>query len=183
MEKNTKVDEQLYFSYINGNLQALEELVKKYSDNLILFINKYVNNLIESEDVMMNTFMSVMTHKKRFNGNSTFKTYLFSIARNKSIDYVRKHKREQNVVESKEVIDLEEKLLKTDLKKQVLKSLEKLPKEYYEVLYLIYIEEMNVFEISKLLNKNKKQIYNLTNRGKAKLKEIFEKERIKHEIN
>ena len=78
---------------------------------------------------------------------------------------------------------MEEKLLKTDLKKQVLKSLEKLPKEYYEVLYLIYIEEMNVFEISKLLNKNKKQIYNLISRGKAKLKEIFEKEGINHEIN
>lgn len=56
------------------------------------------------------------------------------------------------------------------------KALLSLPKDYREVLYLLYFDEMSYEEISKIMKKSVKQIYNLAFRGKTMLKKILEKD-------
>ncbi len=165
-------DEALYILYFDNNIDALEELVKRYSDMLVLFVNKYINNMEDAEDIMMNTFMAIMLHKIKFKNHSSFKTYIFSIAKHKAIDYLRKNKLKCCFMFNIDEYNLEEQLISENLNKNIIKNLKKLPKEYEEVLYLSYFEKMKVHEISILLNKDKKQIYNLLCRGKAKLKKI-----------
>ena len=171
-----------YHRFLEGDESGLEELVEAYSDNLIFFINRFTNDLALSEDLMSDTFLELIVKKPRFVGDSSFKTYLFKIGRNKAFDYLRKQKRTVTVPfhnaenEISDVISIENNILKNDQQKQLNKCLETIKQEYREVLHLLYFEEMSYDSISIIMKKNKKQIENLAYRAKLTLKTTLEKE-------
>jgi len=160
----------------------LEELVEAYSDNLIFFINRFINDLVLSEDLMSDTFLELIVKKPRFKGDSSFKTYLFKIGRNKAFDYLRKQNRTVIVPfhnaenEISDVISIENNVLKNDQQKHLNKCLGTIKQEYREVLHLLYFEEMSYDAVSIIMKKNKKQIENLAYRAKQTLKTALEKE-------
>jgi len=171
-----------YHRFLEGDESGLEELVEAYSDNLIFFINRFTNDLALSEDLMSDTFLELIVKKPRFVGDSSFKTYLFKIGRNKAFDYLRKQKRTVTVPfhnaenEISDVISIENNVLKNDQQKQLNKCLETIKQEYREVLHLLYFEEMSYDSVSIIMKKNKKQIENLAYRAKLTLKTTLEKE-------
>ena len=62
-------------------------------------------------------------------------------------------------------------IMEEDRRRRLYQALEEINPEYRQVLYLIYFEEMTPEEIGKVMNKNRKQIYNLADRGRRALKE------------
>lgn len=176
-----------YYQYLNGDKEKFKVLIEYYGANLIYFINSYVNNIDIAEDLMEETFCDLIYYKSRFRKKSSFKTYLFSIARNKSIDYLKKSK--INVISSFDEIeenisedsDLEEMVVRNEQHRQLYKSLAQIHDEYRSVLYLFYFENMSYDEISKVMRKTNKQIKNLMYRAKQALKNIMEKEGIVYE--
>ena len=81
-----------YSRYLAGDDAAMGELVREYMDGLIIFLNSFTNNLSEAEDLMEETFFRLAYKKPRYTGKSSFKTWLYSIARNLAIDSLRKRK-------------------------------------------------------------------------------------------
>lgn len=61
-----------------------------YNSNLIFYINGFVNNIIISEDLAADTFAKLIIRKISLRNDYMFKTWLFKIARNNAIDYLRK---------------------------------------------------------------------------------------------
>ena len=171
-----------YHRFLEGDESGLEELVEAYSDNLIFFINRFINDLVLSEDLMSDTFLELIVKKPIFKGDSSFKTYLFKIGRNKAFDYLRKQNRTVIVPfhnaenEIPDVISIENNILKNDQQKHVNQCLENIKKEYREVLHLLYFEEMSNEAVSIIMKKSKKQIENLAYRAKLTLKSTLEKE-------
>jgi len=171
-----------YHRFLEGDESGLEELVEAYSDNLIFFINSFINDFALSEDLMSDTFLELIVKKPRFKGDSSFKTYLFKIGRNKAFDYLRKQKRTVTVPfhnaenEISDVISIENNVLKNDQQKHLNICLENIKQEYREVLHLLYFEEMSYDSVSIIMKKSKKQIENLTYRAKLTLKTTLEKE-------
>jgi len=171
-----------YHRFLEGDESGLAELVEAYSDNLIFFINRFMNDLALSEDLMSDTFLELIVKKPRFIGNSSFKTYLFKIGRNKAFDYLRKQKRTVIVPfhnaenEISDVISIENNVLKNDQQKHLNQCLENIRQEYREVLHLLYFEEMSYDAVSIIMKKSKKQIENLAYRAKQTLKTTLEKE-------
>lgn len=169
-----------YRRFVEGEEAALGEIVEEYGNNLILFINKYINNLSISEDIMEDTFVSLIVHKHYFRGESSLKTYLFKIGRNKAINYLKKNKRiAQMPDELEDETKLEDIVIKSETNKAIYSALGKLKKEYATVLYLIYFEKMSYEQCAKIMKKNKKQIKNLAYRAREKLREILETVEIK----
>ena len=82
-----------YRRFLEGDESGLENIVKMYGDNLMLFINSFVNNLTLAEDIMEDVFMELIVKKHKFKEESTFKTYLFKIGRNKAFNVLKKNKR------------------------------------------------------------------------------------------
>ncbi|MCR5485088.1 MAG: RNA polymerase subunit sigma-24, partial [Clostridiales bacterium] len=78
-----------YRRFLEGDNDAFTEIVKLYRENLIFFINRYVHDLDSAEDISEDVFVELLVHKHRYNFKTSFKTYLFSIARHKAIDHVR----------------------------------------------------------------------------------------------
>lgn len=172
-----------YRRFLEGDESGLNEIVNIYGDNLMLFINGFVNNLSLAEEIMEDVFMELVVKRHKFKEESTFKTYLFKIGRNKAINVVKKNKR-YTYIEDKEIEDskrFEDNIIKNEEQKHIHEALKKLPKDYKTVLYLIYFEDMSYSEIEKVMRKNNKQIKNLAYRARIALKEILGKEGFSYE--
>lgn len=171
-----------YRRFLDGDESGFVEIVEMYSYNLIFFINGFVNNVAAAEDLMEETFCDLLFYKNRFKEKSLFKTYLFSIARNKVVDYIKKSSRTKSVSfedMGKQIEDLnklENIVIGDESKLQINKALLKINPEYRAVLHLLYFEEQTHEQAALILNKNNKQIKNLVFRAKQSLKIAMEQE-------
>ena len=83
-------DEQLYDRYFQGERQAAEQLVDRHGDALLRFINGYISDYHESEDLMIESFAQMFAKKRQVTSDHCFKAYLYKTARNLSVRYCRK---------------------------------------------------------------------------------------------
>ena len=82
-----------YRRFLAGDNDGLAEIVREYSDGLIFYINSFVRNISTAEEIMEDVFVEIALKKPKFSGKSSFKTWLYTIARNISIDSLKKKSR------------------------------------------------------------------------------------------
>ena len=82
-----------YRRFIDGDRDAFGEVIDLYRESLIFFIHRYVNDMDTAEDLAEDVFVELIVHPERFGEKSSLKTYVFAIARNKAIDWIRRHSR------------------------------------------------------------------------------------------
>ncbi len=172
-----------YRRFLDGDESGFDEILTRYHDSLIFFINRFVRQYETAEDLAADTFMELLVHKKRYRFQSAFKTYLFSIARHKAIDYLRREGRytmlSSDAPEHTDLSDfasIEETVIKTEEKKQIRRVISSLPEEYATYLHLFYFEDLDTGEIANIMKKNKKQMANIAYRAKKALEEAMRKE-------
>lgn len=175
-----------YRRFLDGDESGFDEILKQYHDSLIFFINRLVKNYETAEDLAADTFMELLVHKNRYRFKSSFKTYLFSIARHKAIDHIRKESRYNAVsVDAENVRDLadfhsmEQEIIATDEKKRIQKLISTLAEDYATYLHLVYFEELTPDETAKIMKKTKKQMANIAYRAKKALEEAMRKENLR----
>jgi RNA polymerase sigma-70 factor (ECF subfamily) len=173
-----------YNRFLQGDKSSFNDLVELYSKNLMLFINGIVKDISVSEDLMEDTFLELLINKKPFKEDYKFKTWLFKIARNKAIDYLRKISKKSgkslddmeseghNLATSE---NIEETLITNERHRQLHSAMGELNVDYRQVLYLIYFENMSYNQVAKVLKKTNKQIDNIVFRAKKALKSILER--------
>ena len=126
----------------------------------------------------MDTFVEILVHPGRFKFKSSLKTYIYSIARHKTVDFLRRKRElpsETEIYEPYES-DLLSGVIQQENSEMLLNAMEKIPADYRNVLYLTFFEECSNDEIAKIMHKSKKQLANLTYRAKQALKAELEKE-------
>ena len=77
-----------------GDQQAFTSLMNRHKEKIYYFILKMLKNVSDSEDVMMITFNSAFMNINTFKPDYPFKTWLYKIAKNNCIDFIRKRKAE-----------------------------------------------------------------------------------------
>ena len=90
--ENEIIDNQIIDAYLRGDERSLEILVKKYIKPIYFFILYFAGNTSDAEDLTQDVFVKVWKNLKKFDGEKGFKTWIFSIAKNTSIDFLRKKK-------------------------------------------------------------------------------------------
>ena len=90
---DAKSDQELYLLFLKNDNEAFNMLVKKYRKSLISFIIKYVKNIEIAEDLAQDAFVYMLINKKEYDFKYTFKTYLYTIAKSRAINYLKKKKR------------------------------------------------------------------------------------------
>lgn len=170
-----------YRRFLQGDRDAFDELVNEYHDNLIFFIYGIVKNITTAEDIAADAFMELIVHKHRYNFKSSFKTYLYSVARHKSIDHIRresKHSAFESDVSELELADvktLEDSVIENERQAAVHAAMRQISDDYRTVLHLTYFENATPDDICRIMKKNKKQVANLLYRAKDALSAVLSK--------
>ena len=182
MSEAQRSAEQAYAAFCAGEQDAFDEIMHEFRQGLIFFLRGYVRCYDTAEDLAEDTFVELLIHQGRFRGQSSLKTYLYSVARHKAIDYMRRQQRRPTVA----LDDLaewsddgdtpEEHYLAQERGQVIAKAIATIPKEYQEVLRLLYLENMRYDEIARVMRKNTKQVDNLAYRARNALRTALGKE-------
>lgn len=179
---NDDEDKILYRSFLNGSNESFEAIVKKYKDNLIYFIFKYVNNLDIAEEIFQDVIMYVFEKKELYNFDYSLKSYLFMIAKSRSLNYI-KHIKNENDIVSEENLYEEENLIENiicgnERNEKIHLIINELNEEHKMVVYLCIIEGMSYEEVSKIMGKSISQIKNLLHRARTRLRKKLIQEKV-----
>ena len=86
-------DEQLIAEYLSSEKEEVfRALLNKYTKPVYNFIRQMVRNPTEAEDITQEVFIKVWKNLKKYKLGQNFKTWLFIIAKNSTIDFLRKKK-------------------------------------------------------------------------------------------
>ncbi|MBO4324086.1 MAG: sigma-70 family RNA polymerase sigma factor [Lachnospiraceae bacterium] len=175
--KERETDEALFDRYRKeADSDALRELLIRYREELCFFIYGMVRNMEDAEDLMLDAFAAASSGTARFDRRSSFKTWLFGIGRNMALKHLRKQRFSFSELNEEMTSDQgtpELEILQTERNRMLYKALGSIPDDYRQVLHLTYFENMDNDEVAVVLDKNKKQVYNLIARGKQALKEAL----------
>lgn len=175
-------DKRLYNEFILGNNDAFEQIMNKYRENLIYFIQRIVKSFDVAEDIAQDVFVYVLINKKEYDFKYTLKTYLYTIGRSRAINYLKKEKRCVSLnLEHQGNYEIEEIMFLNERKRNLKESINKLLPQHQLVIYLAKIEELPYKEICKIMNKSMVQIKMLIYRARKNLKIILGKESNKYE--
>lgn len=88
----TSEDKKLIQQYLNGEAQSLDFLIGRYLKLIYGFVYKNVGSEADAEDITQEVFVKVWKNLKKFDQKKNFKPWIFQIAKNTAIDYLRKKK-------------------------------------------------------------------------------------------
>jgi RNA polymerase sigma-70 factor (ECF subfamily) len=168
MNKNSSEFEILY-----------EELFQRYSSQVYSLCRYYGLQHDDSCDVLQETFIKLVNFIKSFRENSLFKPWFFKIVlnlvRNKYND-LKKH----NFISIEEISSTtpfnEENFDIFHNREVIIGILNRIPREFKEVILLRIYGEMKIDEIARVLNISARQVYNRLNKGYELVRKFLEKE-------
>ena len=176
-------DEAIYRRYRQQRDERdLESLLLRHREGLTLFANTVLHDLDDAEEIMLDTFAVAASRTTRFDGRSSFKTWLYSIARKLAVTRLRKKRLRIVSLDDSfakrpdvDALEGEFQLLQSERKRELYQSLAQLHPNYQQVLYLLYVEQISAKEVARIMHRTTKQIYNLTQRGRDALREELAK--------
>lgn len=151
----------------NGSQKAYAELMDRYREPLYFMLLKMVNNKDDAEDLTLEAFGKAFNRLDQYTASFAFSTWLFKIATNNCIDYIRRkrmkvfsidktYQREEGSEISFELKssspDPEEKVMFKQEFQIMVDAIEKLKPRYKELIKLRYFDELSYEEISQTLN-------------------------------
>ncbi len=171
MEINSNLSEKAKFDLvlvdqaIQGDQKAYAELLDRYKDAIYFMLLKMVNNKSDAEDLTIEAFGKAFKNIQQYTPNYAFSTWLFKIATNNCIDFIRKKKANlisiDNTTDDQEGpvssptahlqssnLDPEEQLIKEQSIKLIQEVVGKLKPRYRKLIELRYFSELSYEEIA-----------------------------------
>lgn len=137
--------------------EAFSDVVRQYSEQLYWKVRRIVLNHEDANDVLQNVFLKAWNNLDDFQQKSKISTWLYRIAINESLDFLRKQKT-ANAISADEDISVANRLMADEyfdgdeLQAQLQDAIAKLPEVQRTVFTLRYYDEMKYAEMSSLLN-------------------------------
>ena len=185
-------DEELIARFQKGDVQAFDTLVRRYKDQLLNYVFRFVGNRSDAEDIVQETFLRVYKNKHYYKEIAKFSTWVYTIAGNLAKTELRRRKRRKifsvsnfvNEEKDYDIPDLEknpEREVDGTIKDDIIqRAIEKLPPKFKEVILLRDVQGFSYEEISQILNIPLGTVKSRVNRGRLKLQEdlkfLFENE-------
>jgi len=137
--------------------EQLEYLMRRYGDKVLYLAYSYLHDRDWAEDVAQEVFIQVYTALPRFQGNSSFYTWIYRITVNLCRDQLRAQIRRRRLEQeekwkSAKELDLEEKALENIERQELWACILRLPLNLREILLLYYYHQLSVKEIARVLD-------------------------------
>jgi RNA polymerase sigma factor (sigma-70 family) len=162
-----KRDLGLIESALNGNQVAYAELMSRYRDSVYFMMHKMVKNVDDAEDLTIEAFGKAFSRLDQYSPNFAFSTWLFKIASNNCIDFIRKKRiyvtsmdtgftsEDGDVIyhdAKADVLDPEQTIVQDQKVKHMRLLVSKLKPRYRELVEKRYFEELSYEEIAEELD-------------------------------
>jgi len=174
-------EQQLILEAQVGNNKSLAELVKKYEKTVYSFAFKVCRNPEKAQNIMQETFMSMVKSLKQFDGKSKLSTWLYKITVNHCLMEYRKRKREFVSFDDDDALISESSIADWDsipslsienkeLKKVLDEAIQKLSPEYRIVFLLRDVEGLSTEETGKITELSVPAVKSRLHRARAFLR-------------
>lgn len=136
--------------------RAFTEIVKAYSERLFWYVRRYVSSHEDADDIVQDIFVKVWAALPSFRGESQLFTWLYRIATNEALNYVRRQKVRAALsfrpidAEMERRVDEDPWFNGDEAERTLMKALQKLPLKQRVVFSMRYFEDMSYEEISEV---------------------------------
>ena len=163
---NARNDFNLVSRAKDGDQKAYAELMQRYKDSMYFMALKMVNNKDDAMDLTVETFGKAFENLEKYKPDFAFSTWLFRIATNNCIDFIRKKKLnvvslhtlseddgdEKHMQVPADVLNPEESSIKKQESEKLKNIVEQLPVRYRKLIILRYYDEQSYEEIAQQLD-------------------------------
>ncbi len=182
--------------YINrakeGDMEAFSYLVERYENKILNYCYRMVGNDTDAEDITQEVFVKLYRFIGSYAGQSAFSTWLYKIASNVCLDYLRKTKRHRGTVsinqqnsEGEEFsLSIEDEGLTpyenaqlSEARLALSKAIQALGEDQRQVIILREVEGLSYDEIAAITGMATGTVKSRINRARLSLKKILEKDR------
>lgn len=179
-------DDELYGLYLSGGESgesAIDELMIRYGDSLTVFINGYLHNMQDAEDMMIEAFARIALKKPAIR-QGCFKAYLYKTARN----LATRHHMLSSRIDTFNLDDMEDEIPdrrtpedhfhSRERSEAIRLCMERIDPKMKEALWLVYIEDLSYEAAAQIMGVGRKRIDKLLQAGKARMRVLLDKEDI-----
>lgn len=182
---NKKSDPDLYKEFLLGNRDAFNLLMIRHRKALTNFIMYYVKNVEIAEDIAQDSFLYIIINKKYYDFKFSFKTYLYTIAKSRALNYLKREKKtipltDIDIDNFVSELNVEDEVINNVDREQIISAIRTLKKDYQIIVYLYYFQNFKYKEISEILNISMSKTKMSLNRAKKNIKKILKEEK-KHD--
>lgn len=178
----------MIYDAVKGDKQAFEEIVKEYQNRIYTLCYRYTNNQEDAKDLAQESFIKVYRNISKFEGRSSFNTWIYQVAGNTCKDYLRKIKDKTEFSIEEEVFSNGESFTLDILKDEntpdvqyeekeklalLKEAINKLNPEYKMVILMREFQDLSYEEIAKETSTSIGTVKSRLSRGRKMLKEIF----------
>lgn len=175
-------DVQLLERVAQGDRVAFSQLYRKYQPRLVSYCARLLkDDVAQAADIVDEALFDVWRSANRFEGKSKPSTWIYSIARNKLISWLRKTS-EVTLDDDAMVLAMvdpsaspEQAWIEDDMKNQLLRMMNHLTDEHRDILKLTYFEEKSVKEVSTLLGISENTVKTRMFYARKRLGQMLEK--------
>ncbi len=178
-------DVRLMLEFQEGNKASFEILMRKYFPRLVNFIFRYVNSREAAEDLTQEVFLRVYKSGLSYKPQSKFQTWVFTIARNLSLNELRRNKYKtvsldatfssddgelKRQVEDPNSASPDDEVLRREKAAAVKAAIDGLPENQRVAVLLRRYEQFSYEEIAQTMNVSSKAVKSLLSRARESLK-------------
>ncbi len=151
-----------------GDQEALHFLYVRYTPDLLRYVNSFVQDSHEAEDIVQNVFAKLMTAINKYEPREVpFTAWILRVARNAALDHLRA--RRAIPTEEVRVTDVGQAQMRQERGQDLRHALELLPEDQREVLVLRHIVGLSPVEIAEALGRTESSVHGLHHRGRRTL--------------
>ena len=150
-----------------GDQNAFSKLMARYRDSIFFMVLKMVHNRDDAEDLTIEAFGKACNSISNYSADYAFSTWLFKIATNNSIDFIRKKRLQTTSLDQTSTTDdgettpiavrdhapdPEETVIKDQRAAKIREAIEQLSPKYRSLIELRYLDELSYEEIAEKLD-------------------------------
>lgn len=181
-------EEKLIQDAKKGDNAAFEAIVKEYQNKIYTLCYRYTGNYEDARDLAQEVFIKVYRNLNKFEGRSSFSTWIYQVAGNTCKDYLRKIKNKSEFSIEEEVFNKDESFTPQVLKDEntpdlqyeekekislLKEAINRLNPEYKMVIIMREFQDLSYEEIARETNTSVGTVKSRLSRGRNMLKNIF----------
>lgn len=171
-------DTDLILGLLNKQISAINYFVNNYQQFVYVLCVNILNDKEVAEEITQDVLIKCIERINQFKGTSKLKTWVYSIARHETFNYIRIKKLEtavitENIINKHQIDDTTANIDYEDLKYLISLNFNKLPFDQKEILTLFYLEEMSLKEIAETTTLSESNVRVKLHRARETFKTIL----------